>query len=105
MESISQRIEKLIKVLGHNKNSFSKAIGLGNNVTIGRIINENRDPSFEVLQKIMHTFGEQISAKWLLTGEGRMKAHKKSMLNEPDLVYHAGDVETVIANLQRCPGG
>ena len=61
----------LINHLGYNNSSFSKAIGLDNNVTIGRIINENRKPSFEVLSSIALTFGN-INTKWLLTGEGEM---------------------------------
>ncbi len=67
--AISNRIDILIKALKLNRNSFSKAIGLDNNVTIGRIINENRNPSFEILEKILQTFGS-VSADWLLMGEG-----------------------------------
>lgn len=54
-----------------NINSFSKAIGLSNNVTIGRIISEEREPGFQVLSKIMETFGS-INANWLITGKGEM---------------------------------
>lgn len=66
---ISERIELIIKELGYNNNSFSKAIGLSNNVTIGRIINENREPSYAILERIIQTFGN-INANWLLTGNG-----------------------------------
>ena len=54
-----------------NINSFSKAIGLTNNVTIGRIVNESREPSFQILNKIIQTFGN-INANWLITGRGEM---------------------------------
>lgn len=54
-----------------NVNSFSKAIGLTNNVTIGRIINEDREPSFQILNKIILTFGS-VNANWLLTGKGEI---------------------------------
>lgn len=92
MSSVSERIETIIKELGHNKNSFSKAIGLGNNVTIGRIINEKRDPSFEVLEKILHTFGHTINAKWLLTGEGQMKNDSAGMvMNDPAHSYPSSE--------------
>lgn len=87
--------------MGYNKNSFSKAIGLGNNVTIGRIINEKRDPSYEVLQKIIQTFGHIISAKWLVTGEGKMKTESEtSMVSEPEALYSSDDLRKIIANLE-----
>lgn len=40
-----ERIKLIIEKEGLNKNSFSAAIGLNNNVTITRIINEHRSPS------------------------------------------------------------
>lgn len=88
--------------MGYNKNSFSKAIGLGNNVTIGRIINEKRDPSYEVLQRIIQTFGHAINAKWLVTGEGQMRTDSgaTSMVNEPEAVYSSDDLRKIIANLE-----
>jgi transcriptional regulator with XRE-family HTH domain len=105
MESISERIESVIKELGYNKNSFSKAIGLGNNVTIGRIINEKRDPSYEVLQKIIQTFGHIISAKWLVTGDGQMKINPASYadistIHEPMEAYSTDDIKKILANLE-----
>jgi phage repressor protein C with HTH and peptisase S24 domain len=66
---ISDRIKLIINELGYNNNSFSKAIGLTNNVTIGRIVNENREPSYDILLKIMQTFGS-INGNWLITGIG-----------------------------------
>lgn len=72
-----------MEYLGMNKNSLSKAIGLTNNVTIGRIINEEREPSFEILKKIIQTFGS-VNATWLLTGEGKMilDTHQESITNK-----------------------
>lgn len=69
--SVSLRIGLIIKHLNLNVNSFSKAIGLTNNVTIGRIISEEREPGYQVLSKILTTFGS-INANWLITGEGEM---------------------------------
>jgi transcriptional regulator with XRE-family HTH domain len=104
MGSVSERIELLIKELGYNKNSFSKAIGLGNNVTIGRIINEKRDPSYEVLQKIVQTFGHTIDLKWLLTGEGQMKIGPGvTVANDPEERYripNKEDINKIITNLE-----
>ena len=68
---IGSRIGQLIEYLGYNKSSFSNAIGLTNNVTIGRIVNGEREPSFEILQKITQTFGI-VNTEWLLKGEGEM---------------------------------
>ena len=105
MTSISERIELVIKELKHNKNSFSKAIGLGNNVTIGRIINERRDPSYDVLHKIIQTFGNKINARWLLTGEGQMRTNTlgANVVNDPEqpyLHYDREDIDKIITNLE-----
>jgi transcriptional regulator with XRE-family HTH domain len=93
-ESISDRIQLLMKELGYNKNSFSKAIGLSNNVTIGRIVNENRQPSYEILSRIAQTFGS-VNIRWLLSGEGEMLQKEKSEKVEgydnmptPDIIKH-----------------
>ncbi len=66
-----ERIEKVIEHLGLNKNRFSREIGLSNNVTIGRIIKQKRNPSYGTLRKITNRFPE-ISYEWLLTGQGEM---------------------------------
>lgn len=72
VEPVAKRIELIMNKFNLNKNSFSKAIGMTNNVTIGRIIDEKRDPSYQVLVKIIQTFGSIIDTRWLLTGEGEM---------------------------------
>lgn len=69
--TISDRISLLINELGYNKRTFSQAIGLGNDVTIGRIVNEHREPSYKILNSIIQTFGN-INANWLITGEGEI---------------------------------
>ncbi|MDH6304653.1 hypothetical protein M2459_001389 [Parabacteroides sp. PF5-5] len=66
-----ERIIKVMDYFGLNKNSFSEAIGISNNVTIGRIINEKRSPSRSTLEKIVKRFPE-ISYDWLLTGKDPM---------------------------------
>ena len=70
-DTISDRVRLIIKALGYNKRTFSQAIGLSNDVTIGRIINEQREPSYKILNSIIQTFGN-INANWLLTGKGEM---------------------------------
>lgn len=69
-QTISERLEILIRELGLNSNSFSKALGYANNnVTIGRIINDKeKSPSYDTLQKILEAF-PRINPTWLLTGE------------------------------------
>ena len=66
-----KRVEFIIEKEGLNKNSFSKAIGISNNVTITRIINEHRTPSRATCEKIVSAF-PTYNLEWLLTGEGDM---------------------------------
>lgn len=66
-----ERIQKIMDEEGLNKNSFSKAIGISNNVTITRIINEKRSPSRNTCEKIVAAF-PKYSLTWILTGEGDM---------------------------------
>lgn len=66
-----KRVEFIIEREGLNKNSFSKAIGISNNVTITRIINEHRTPSRATCEKIVSAF-PAYNLEWLLTGEGNM---------------------------------
>lgn len=69
---------------GLNKNSFSKAIGISNNVTITRIINEKRSPSKSTCEKIVAAF-PKYNLTWLLTGEGNMLTDITS-LNEASFI-------------------
>ena len=66
-----ERIEFIIEREGMNKNSFSNAIGISNNVTITRIINEHRTPSRATCEKIVSAF-PSYNLQWVLTGEGEM---------------------------------
>ena len=55
-----------------NNNSFSKAIGLSNNVTIGNIVGGRMSkPGYEILNSIALSF-DSINTDWLLTGRGEM---------------------------------
>lgn len=67
-----ERVKLIMNKEGHNKNSFSAAIGLNNNVTITRIINEQRIPSRATCEKIVAAF-PKYNIDWLLTGEGQMQ--------------------------------
>lgn len=71
-DSINARIQEVMEHFNLNKNSFSKALGLSNNVTIGNIVGGRKGkPSFDILQKIILNF-DSINSEWLLTGEGDM---------------------------------
>lgn len=64
-----ERVEFIMNKEGLNKNSFSKAINLSNNVTITRILNEKRKPSNSTIDKILKAF-PKYSRKWLTEGVG-----------------------------------
>jgi len=71
-EPIGVRLRQVIEYYGLNRTSFSAKIGMTNNVTVIRIINDaDSGISFDVLQKIGKTYPE-ISMDWLVMGVGRM---------------------------------
>lgn len=80
---IHERLKTIMNHYDLNYNSFSKKLGISNNVTIGRIIKEGRNPSFEVLQKVIQTFGS-INPTWLIVGEGEMikNDHLNNSINQ-----------------------
>lgn len=70
--SFSQRLMELIIALGMNKNSFAMKIGLSDNATIVRIVNDPaRGASYPILRAIFTTFPE-VNPRWLILGEGEM---------------------------------
>lgn len=77
--TINQRIKTLIDELDLNTNSFSVAIGLTNNVTIHRIINNGSNPSLYTIDAILKKY-PQLSTSWLLKGEGEMWESQKPSL-------------------------
>lgn len=73
MNTINERIFKVIKHYNYNINSFSKRIGLKNNVTIGNIVGGRKNkPSFDIIIMILLSF-DSISCEWLILGEGEME--------------------------------
>lgn len=66
-----ERIKFIMEKEGYNKNSFSHAIGMSNNVTITRLINEKRKPSPNTCAKIAQRF-PQYNPEWILNGTGSM---------------------------------
>ena len=68
-----ERVKYIIENEGYNKNSFSKEIGITNNATIGRLINEHRTPSKSTVDKILLRF-PKYNRDWLITGRGDIYA-------------------------------
>lgn len=72
-----ERVQYIMEKEGLNKNSFSAAIGISNNVTITRIINEKRNPSRATCQKIINKF-PRYNFDWLFTGQGEIENRTNS---------------------------
>jgi hypothetical protein len=68
---VGERLNNIINHLNHNISSFSKSIGLSNNVTLMRNVKGDSTPSFSTLQKIKASYPE-INIEWLISGEGEM---------------------------------
>ena len=90
-----ERLQLIMKMEGLNKNSFSAAIGLSNNVTITRIINEHRSPSKATCEKIVKAF-PKYNIDWLLKEEGEMM--KNNYTNNVNVTDNAS-VRNVIGNI------
>lgn len=61
----------IIRELGLNNNSFAKTVNVSPTVTFNIVSGRNTKPSYELLEKILFTF-DNISAEWLIRGEGSM---------------------------------
>lgn len=86
----------IINYLEMNPTSFSKAIGIGNNVTIGRIIKDKKTPSFDVLEKIAQQYCSIISMEWLIAGRGNM------LIKDNPKSGHKNDIKYVPGECQEC---
>lgn len=84
-----ERVQYIMDKAEMNKNSFSEAIGMTNNVTITRIINEKRKPSRATCQKIINRFPE-YSFDWLFSGEGEME-------NKKTINVHGNNNQTAVS--------
>lgn len=91
-----ERVEYIIEKEGLNKNSFSKAIGITNNVTITRIINEHRIPSQNTCEKIINAF-PKYSLSWLVNGEGDIFSNEAS-LPTTRIIDNEEDLQKALAN-------
>jgi transcriptional regulator with XRE-family HTH domain len=77
---IKDRLSQIVKYKGVTPRSFALKIGTSSQV-FGNYLS-GRDPSFEVLSKIVETF-DDINPTWLLTGKGPMiRPEEKSNITE-----------------------
>ena len=83
-----ERVKYIIENEGYNKNSFSNEIGLRNNATIGRLINEHRTPSGSTVDRIIARF-PKYNRDWLITGEGDIYASVSNVVPiSPDHIIY-----------------
>ena len=80
---ISERIEKVIDNQKITKNKFAKMLGYSRSQSVYDIINGKSKPSFDFLRKLFSSeLSENISSRWLLTGEGEMLKKKPEAIVE-----------------------
>ncbi|MGC6470923.1 MAG: helix-turn-helix domain-containing protein [Flavobacteriales bacterium] len=96
---MNKRILNIIEKFGLTPNAFANKLGL-NRSTISHILSGRNKPSIEVLQKILTQYSE-ISASWLLMGEGEMLKNKKpksvqDQSNEPKILLNKSIKKIVI---------
>ena len=92
MNSIPNRIELIIKYYNMSYNSFAKSLGLANGTGIKTMIDKNRNPQNQTLNKIVNTYPE-IDMNWLRTGTGQMISNlPESLSSNDDLTVTAKQV-------------
>ena len=92
MNSIPNRIELIIKYYNMSYNSFAKSLGLANGTGIKTMIDNNRNPQNQTLNKIVNTYPE-IDMNWLRTGTGQMINNlPESLSGNDDLTVTAKQV-------------
>ena len=89
MESpILQRVIHTIKELNLTDNQFSKKLGIAQ-TTMSGYLSGNRKLSLQVVESMLNAF-EDISAEWLLRGEGEMykteSENKNNSIDESQFV-------------------
>lgn len=87
MESpILQRVIHTIKELKLTDNQFSKKLGIAQ-TTMSGYLSGNRKLSLQVIESMLNAFGD-ISAEWLLRGEGEMykSENKNNNIDESQFV-------------------
>lgn len=92
MQSINERLQIIIdELFGGNKAKFAKAIEIAP-TSISNYLSDKRQskPSADMLEKIINVV-ENISAEWLLTGNGKMlNQYSNDTKDEPKISYTKG---------------
>jgi len=89
--SKAQRIQEIIDYYGMSYNSFAISLGMLNGTSIKRIVDDNRNPQNQTLQKISQAYPE-INMNWLNTGTGEMIKGAAINIREDDLTVTAKQI-------------
>ena len=90
--SVNNRIQEIVDHLySGNKRAFSQAVGVSPAVIENIVGKRQSNPSYEVTYKILSSI-DNISAEWLMKGEGKMTQEKKIhevIATRPRIPLHA----------------
>ena len=89
--SKAKRIQEIVDYYGMSYNSFAISIGMLNGTSIKRIVDDNRNPQNQTLNKISSAY-QEINMHWINTGEGTMIKGDKIKLDEDDLTLTAQQI-------------
>lgn len=89
--SKAKRIQEIVDYYGMSYNSFAISIGMLNGTSIKRIVDDNRNPQNQTLNKISSAYPE-INMHWINTGEGTMIKGDKIKLDNDDLTVTAQQI-------------
>ena len=90
MNSIPERVELVIKLYNMSYNSFAKSLGMANGTGIKTMVDNNRNPQNQTLNKIAQAYPD-INMNWLKTGIGEMVSEAVKT-NEEDLTVTAQQI-------------
>ncbi len=76
METPAKRIDYLIKHYGMSYNSFAKSIGMANGTGIKTMVDKDRTPQQNTLNRISTAYPE-VNIHWIRTGVGQMLSEIK----------------------------
>jgi transcriptional regulator with XRE-family HTH domain len=89
--AISSRITQLVQIKAENNQStFSEMIGITKG-QVSNILNKKHAPGFHTLSKIIRAFPD-ISARWLLTGEGSVVSNEREDQSLRELVKSKDEI-------------
>lgn len=93
-----QRIERIIKWVDTNINSFARSVGLPRGENLYQIKKGNYGISRDLADKIVRKY-PQINLLWLLTGEGQMFVSEEVALHT--IPFYDLDMEKYVASVSR----